>query len=318
MEKLVRQLDAFRQRLLNLDTRNQSLFLRKIVRKRAFDLLKQDGEVPAEPRGKKLWESLLHGSGRVLLVADSDDSPQAEDARAGLKDLNRFATALFDEKGLQETYVGLCWVEGFLDEHTFVRGPLVLVPCTLEQARTGRLQGWYLIFDEEQPPEINTALAAAIEKLRGTVLPAEVHEQLADVFQSLAQVGAKTGLAVHEALCAFATSLGLPFDPAPFDGAAIEPLHRKDVESRERSRPKLRSHAVLGIFPQASSALFADFEEMIARAEKGELDQGIVDNLVGAAADHDPPPGAVDLDRVPDERINSVLPSDPSQDAVIV
>ncbi len=326
MEKLVRQLEVFRQRLLNLDTRNQSLFLRRIVRKRAFDLLVSDGEVPAEPeapapplpRVQKLWESVIQGSGRVLLVPDSDLSPEADDERASLKELNRFATALYDEKGLQETYVGLCWVEGFLDEHSFVRGPLVLVPCALEQARTGRSQGWYLVLDAEQPPEINTALAAAIAKLRGTVLEAEAREQLADVFGSLAQVGAKTGVAVHEALCAFATSLGLPFDPAPFDGAAIAPLHRKDVEARERGRPKLRSHAVLGIFPQASSALFADFEEMIVRAGSGELDQGIVDNLVEAAADDDPPLAAVDLDRVPDERINSVLSSDPSQDAVIV
>ena len=49
MEKLVRQLEVFRQRLLNLDTRNQSLFLRKVVKKRAFDLLAREAEGPGEP-----------------------------------------------------------------------------------------------------------------------------------------------------------------------------------------------------------------------------------------------------------------------------
>jgi very-short-patch-repair endonuclease len=343
VEKLVRQLEVFRQRLLNLDTRNQSLFLRRIVRKRAFDLLGADGEVREEPTGaaevrepvaapeapplpaakgiapkqrQKLWESIIQGSGRVLLVPDSDVSPEADDARASLKELNRFATALFDEKGLQETYVGLCWVEGFLDPTTFVRGPLVLVPCALEQARTGRAQGWYLAFDEEQPAEINTALAAAIAKLRGTVIGPEAAEKLEEALEGIGET--RTGAALHAALCGFATSLDLPFDAAPFDEAAIAPVHRKDVESRERSRPRLRSHAVLGIFPQASSALFADFEEMIARAATGEIDQGIVDNLVEAAADDAGSAEGVDLDAVPDERINSVLPSDPSQDAVIV
>jgi very-short-patch-repair endonuclease len=324
--RLVQQLEVFRQRLLNLDTRNQSLFLRKIVKKRAFDLLARDEEGPGEPqppepppvphRKMRLWECIVQGSGRALLVADSDVSEEADDQRAGLKQLQRFATALLEEKGLTETYVGLCWVEGFLDEHTFVRGPLVLVPCALEQARTGRSQGWYVTFDEDHRPEINTALAAAITKLRGTVFPPEAPEQLQDAIEEIGDE--RTGETLHTALCGFATSLGLPFDPTVFDGAAIEPLHRKDVDARARTRPKLRSHAVLGIFPQASSALFADFEEMITRATAGEVDQGIVDNLVDAAADDADPSEPVDLDTVPDDRINSVLPSDPSQDAVIV
>lgn len=322
--RLVRQLEAFRQRLLNLDTRNQSLFLRKIVKKRAYDLLRTDGEGPGEPPGspvpppphvKRLWECLAQGSGRALLVPDSDVSKEADERRSGLKQLQRFATALREEKGLEETYVGLAWVEGFLDEHTFVRGPLVLVPCALEQARTGRSQGWYVAFDEEHPPEINTALAAAIAKLRGTEIGDDAGEKLEEAIEALPE---KTGEALHAALSAFATSLGLPFDPAPFDGAPVEPLLRKDVEARERGKPRIRSHAVLGIFPQASSALFADFEEMIGRAQAGEIDQGIVDNLVEAAADAAPASEDVDLDGVPDERINTVLPSDPSQDAVVV
>jgi len=348
VEKLVHQLEAFRQRLLNLDTRNQSLFLRKIVKKRAFDLLARDEEGPGEPetpevpaaeatpqgtppqapageaakppppdppRLRRLWECIAQGSGRALLVPDSDVSKEADDRRAGLKQLQRFALALLEEKGLQETYVGLCWVEGFLDEHTFVRGPLVLVPCALELSRTGRSQGWYVAFDGDHPPEINTALAAAIAKLRGTEIAADAGEKLEEAIEAVPQ---KTGEALHLALCTFAASLGLPFDPAPYDAAPIEPLHKKDVESRERGRPVLRSHAVLGIFPQASSALFADFEEMIGRATAGELDQGIVDNLVEAAADEAESAQAVDLDSVPDERINTVLPSDPSQDAVVV
>jgi len=337
--RLVRQLDVFRQRLLNLDTRNQSLFLRKVVKKRAFDLLAEDGEGPGEPKETaahapdaqgtaaperpplphskmRLWECIIQGSGRAPLVPDSDVSKEADDARAALKQLQRFATALLEEKGLVETYVGLCWVEGFLDEHTFVRGPLVLVPCALEQARTGRSQGWYVTFEKDHPPEVNTALAAAITKLRGTEFPPDVGCKLEDAIEEIGD--ARTGETLHTALCGFATSLGLPFDPTPFDGAAIWPLHRKDVEARDRTRPRLRSYAVLGIFPQASSALFADFEDMIARATAGELDQGIVDNLVEAAADEADPPEAVDLDTVPDERINTVLPSDPSQDTVIV
>jgi len=343
--RLVRQLEAFRQRLLNLDTRNQSLFLRRIVPKRAFDLL-APGEVPAEPvpvadaaevhaepapappplprpparRRERLWECISQGSGRVLLVPDSDTSRAADDARAHLKELHRFSSALLEEKGLQETYVGLSWIEGFLDAHTFVRGPLVLVPCVLEQARTGRMQGWYLVFEEEQPPEINIALAAAITRLRGTVFPPGTADQLEDVFVRLRQLDARSGVAVHEALCAFATSLGLAFEPTPFDDAlAIEPMRKREAAPRERGPLRIRSHAVVGVFPQASSALFADFEEMIARAGKGELDQGIVDNLVEAGEDaRAAAVSAVDLDSVPDERINSVLPSDPSQDAVIV
>jgi very-short-patch-repair endonuclease len=373
---LVQQLKAFRQRLLNLDTRNQSLFLRRIVKKRAFDLLGPPagaraqaaaapaqaavpGETAAAPReagapGRtappenaapvagemggagaeaeapargiapklrpRLFEALVKGSGRALLVPDSDLSPAADRARASLKQLYRFANALYEEKGLQETYVGLAWVEGFLDEHTFVRGPLVLQPCALELARTGRAQGWYVTLDEAHPPELNTALAAAITKIRGTAFPPETPGRLEDAFASLRDAGVHDGAALHAALGGLVQALGLSIDTQPFDDAlAIEPLGRADLEARERGRPRLVSHAAVGIFPQASSTLYEDFEEMIARAEGGELDQGIVDNLVDAPHGAPAlPPETVDLDAVPDERINSVLPSDPSQDAVLV
>jgi hypothetical protein len=36
----------------------------------------------------------------------------------------------------------------------------------------------------------------------------------------------------------------------------------------------------MGHFPQGDSAIYTDYEELMRRAETGEIDQGIIDNLL--------------------------------------
>src|SRR5467141_2078932 len=105
----------------------------------------------------------------------------------------------------------------------------------------------------------------------------------------------------------------------------LEPSTIEDTGGVTRLPLALSTEIVYGSFPQASSAIYHDYEDMIDRAIQGETDQGIVDNLLEAPADLIPISEPVDdssgeraLDKVPDAKLNFVLPSDGSQDAVVV
>ncbi|MFW6031729.1 MAG: DEAD/DEAH box helicase, partial [Myxococcota bacterium] len=103
-------------------------------------------------------------------------------------------------------------------------------------------------------------------------------------------------------------------------------LHPVDSLTNERLKAAgtqpltFASHLAIGLFPQASTALFSDMEAQMERAEAGELDQGIVDNLLEAPADpeNEAPVPEPDLDAVSETEVHTVLPCDPSQLAAVV
>ncbi|HWG90039.1 MAG TPA: AAA domain-containing protein [Candidatus Thermoplasmatota archaeon] len=318
--KYVAELRAFRDRLLNLDTRNPSLFLRRIAKRRNLDLAALPKAVATE-----VLTRAARGPGDVLLVADKDDSEAAVALREHLTQLHRAAVAREEETGLREMHLGLVWAEGHLDAETFVRGPLFLFPVSLVVKREGKRQGWYLRF-EEAPPQVNKALLAAVRKLRGFRPPETLEETLEARLEALRELEPPPGAEdLHTQLTRLLGEVDFPGRPAPerWDAALpMVPLTKELLEGMPRTPVALLPRAVAGLFPQASSALYQDMEEMMQRAEAGETNQGIVDNLLDAPADpHAENPAnvrVVDLDQVPDRELNTVLLADPTQESVVV
>lgn len=309
----LKQLDVFRSRLLNLDSTTQSIFFRRVIQKRAFDLALSPEEDAVETLSKA-----LEGSGHAALVRDSSMSQWAAAARVNLTHLSRFTTARYEETGLYELYLGVCWLEGHLEPDNYVRAPLLLIPCRIWTKREGRVQGWYVGFEETLPPVLNVSLLQAIRKARGTKISEDLSEEMQ---AAIAKARAKDPGDVVPRLNKLAKvfqqlEIKINDDAKP----KLEVLAAKTrAGTRDKEIPlALRTYSAIGIFPQASGALFADVEEMIERAEKGETDQGIVDNLLDAPADDPEEIGEVELDKVPARDINTVLSSDPSQDAAIV
>ena len=107
----------------------------------------------------------------------------------------------------------------------------------------------------------------------------------------------------------------------------LEPLSKELQSELESEKLHLVNYKIIGHFPQGDSAIYADYEELMKRALAGELDQGIIDNLLeipspdenweeseyGEQGDDD-----VNLDEIPTKDLNLILESDASQDAVIV
>jgi hypothetical protein len=64
---------------------------------------------------------------------------------------------------------------------TYVRGPLVLFPVSLEHRREARGAGWYLSFEQDKIPILNKALLTGIEKKNGITLPPSTTDEFEDL-----------------------------------------------------------------------------------------------------------------------------------------
>jgi very-short-patch-repair endonuclease len=309
---LIGRLKLFRDRLLNIDTRNRSIFLRGCAKKHSFDL----ATLPASVCDDALKKA-LSGAGEALLLPDRAEGEDAEARRTHLVGLMRAAQSEAEETGLQELYVGVCWVEGGLDDERCMRAPLVLAPAAIRVKRDGRRQGIYVVFQDQGEARLNRAALAAVRKFRHWTAPDDLADKLAELLEGK---DAENAEAFHAAFNRLLGEIGAPFEAGAYAaGRRLEKLPAADLKARGRTPLKTAGYAVLGLFPQSSTALFADFEELIRRAEQGRTDQGIVDNLLEAPADRpEVTPASPDLDGVSDARLNCVLPSDPSQDAILL
>ncbi|HUL39743.1 MAG TPA: AAA domain-containing protein, partial [Methanomassiliicoccales archaeon] len=182
------------------------------------------------------------------------------------------------------------------------------------------IPGWYLVFEEDEYPVLNRALIAALRRACGITLPENLQEKLDDLLDGAPRDGLADFLLkkMQELLSSYLKLEPLTnLDKVP----TLNPLSSEDVAKSPALGLRLMPFALVGSFPQGSTAIFRDYEDMIDRAGKGEVDQGVVDDLLEAQALRAAPaaaPRVVDIDSTLDRDINTVLPSDSSQDLVLL
>lgn len=312
-EKFISQLEAFKNKLLNVSTRNKCVFLGKLYNKYSFDVGKF-----APKASSQLLSFLRKDGGKIQLSSLSDESELSLKVNKILTTLNRTAEHSFDETGLKELYLGLFWLEGPLNGDTYVRGPLFLLPIKLFLKRSGKNTGWYIEVGNYQSLVVNKALTSAIKKNTSKNIPNDLDTILHTHFEESIQ---------NENQEINWSTLFELINKETIHCEHINAntlLHMNDLKKSElhqtgKKHLELSHQMILGIFKQSSTALFADIEEMASRASQGELDQGIVDNILGTPADEgDQTDQAVNLDEISETDLNTVLPSDPSQDTIII
>lgn len=325
-ELFIQKLKYYRDRLLRIDWRNRSILLRRIYTKWSFDLTTLD----ATGRVQSLVEIGLTGKKGVCVIPDSDISEEALKNRARLTTLSRNLSQLETETGLKESFLGILFLEGNISTEYFVRAPLVLIPIKLEHLKNTRPPGWYVNFPDNEVPVLNRALLAAIRKIGGYVLPESFIEEFEDLLERISQTKENVEITFFNGIIELLKKHEFPintFENKIDQLYTLEPISREDVSKRTTEPLHFVNYRVLGHFPQGSSAIFADYEELIARANSGETNQGIIDNLLEAPADptHTWEIGDdqqvkdyIELDKISDNDLNLVLPSDASQDSVII
>jgi len=318
LNRFISRLRYYHDRMLQVDWRNRSIFLRRPDKKYAMDLgILWKGDVGKldDALKKAVWTR-----SSITLIKDSEKSEEAELLRSNAVALERTSRLIFEETGLSDTYLGFPFLVGHACKEGYVRAPLLLFPARLERVRSDGIPGWYLAFTESEYPVINRALVAALRKVCNISLPDDLQERLEDLLDEAPRDDLVDGLLqrLHSLLSPYIKLEPLsPTNKVP----VVNALLSQDVANLPEVGLRLMPFAVFGSFPQGSTAIFRDYEEMIDRAEKGETDQGVIDDLLEAQILRSPPasgPVQVDIDSTPDREINNVLPSDSSQDAVLL
>ncbi len=251
--RFVKQLSVFRSRLLSTDARSPTIFLARPTKAKHLDIY----------WSKAVATSLLTKATKapveIPLLGDREEGVDADKHRASLAAIARTSQACLEESGVQPLHLGICWVEGRLDEKTFVRAPLLLIPGELQLKTGGRTSGWYLSVKDDAPL-LNTALVALIKECTGYELPADIEERLQALlaeekdeiegWRKLRAELAERQFPAHDVLGS----------PAPFPGtskkAAMEKpggaVHRQRSgarrvgrDRRKRHRPTARLHVDL-------------------------------------------------------------------------
>jgi hypothetical protein len=156
------KLESYRDKLLRLEQSNRSILLRRIYAKWSFDLSKLS--IRGTPPTDLVIERAFQKRNGICLIPDSDNSELADKDRVKLRSLYRTLGQLELETGLEEAYLGFPFLVGHVGLDTYVRGPLILFPISIEYRKFGRPSGWFLSFSKEKPIIVNRALMALLKK----------------------------------------------------------------------------------------------------------------------------------------------------------
>ncbi len=315
---LATRLTNLRDRLLHITARNRSILLGTLTARSSFDLA-TIGAAPCTDAVRRL----LRGNS-VAISRDSRSDDAALRRRRDLATLARTLKQNRDETGLRTGNVGFPFLVGALDDSTWIRAPVVLLPIKLVRKDSGRDSGWHAEVRDGTRPTANRALMAAVEKIRGVRLAEAFTEELEALLEEHASAPVDEWdwnvlLGAIETLMA---QHGLPVPLA--EDRTPRPLPSLTKADRERRRDEalhLEPFVVLGDFPQTNEPIHADYAGLLAAAEGGGADVSLLGRLLDAEesvmplpADSAPPA----LDSIPDRELGTVLASNGSQDDVLL
>ena len=317
------RLRAYQDKLLQVDWRNRSVLLRKIVKKWSFDLSCVSDLYPDVV--VNILQRALRGKGQVCILKDNDQREEAGLMRTHLVQLERQVRRISDETGQKDLYVGFPFICGPLGLDRGIRAPLILFPAVLERLSDGRPAGWYISFDESNPAIVNRALIATLHKVGGIDLRHGFQDRVDKIIECMANDRDYTYSSFFEQLWSELGASGVHLCNKQSTDYSIQPLKAMTADTApwtDCPSLELEYTAILGSFPQGSDAIFHDYETLINIAEEGSS-LGIVGELIDAP-DSDATNAtlehhghSISLDEIPDHEKNNALPSDGSQEEVI-
>ena len=307
-ENISRRLEQLSERLVNITRRNKSIRLLRKSKRQCFDVAEVEALRPGTAE-KALGRILSEKSAIVLAHADCPVDPRGEryelfideneqlekvekeeyrlvrlfqKLETNLTHLYRNANLIEAETGARDLYLGYPWISGVCDdaEATFLQAPLLLFPVQLTVSRRPRLQ-WEVTHREGSEPIFNEALNLALEQYHQTSLSDEFADRAADRAED-AEVAASPGLLIDWFAEQF-SALGIRIEGTD-PGIAPLPEYLAAEVPKTTQGFRISGRVVIGYFPQAGSALRADFDQLILSAEKGEV-SGVLAQLLDSAAE---------------------------------
>ncbi|MEN0067167.1 MAG: DUF4011 domain-containing protein, partial [Myxococcota bacterium] len=252
--RLSKGVARLRESLVSGDGRSPSIRLRTVRNGRTFDL--------------HALESLSvgHGERTLTLVTNHETARLVDGREAGVHTgaavvsqqliaLSREATARTEQTGSRDLYVGYPFLTGTVDGY-FVRGPLVLHPYELERSEA---RGFQLVPRTAEVPIVNLALVRLVFQKKGL----SFHEDLAETLDRAAADGAD---AVRQALADEGLRARAPADEL----TSFQSVEEGD-QAEDPGRLVLEPCAVLGFFPQSTSDMIADYDDLLSSVADGRV-----------------------------------------------
>ena len=306
----------YRERLLNQDRRNRSVFLPRITKNTSYDL--HSCELIKRGTMDQIARKCAGGSGGSVHIL-SDRLEEYAPERARLTQLARNMQKLEEETGEQVGYVGFPFLEG-QKGGSLVRGPIVLFAASLVRKREGRGTGWFVSIGD-QPPILNLALFKTLERA-GSIKFDDLDGQFERLVEGLQDGTGHAIDVIFETIASWAESVFSIDSQLRVDRAS--PINAMSAGSEQSNFPlRVANRMAIGIFSQANIDMFADYNELMARTED---DGGVVGCLLGIKRPQDGggyDPVEADYGGDASEpnrdsaRLNLIYPSDASQNVAI-
>ena len=324
---LTGKLKAYQNKLLNISRNNRCVCLKKIYRKHNFDLAKLD--TMHEGTSDRVVKSILGRKSPICILRDSDAADGTDQIRTHLKNMHRSIRSAEDETGAQYCYVGFPFLEGRMSRDYYARAPLVLFPVSVCRDTGRKPNGWY-VKPHDGEPILNRTLFAAMKKIGGFQTPKDFEMDFDDLMSSsrdkdfdlaarLAELLSKNDIPVELSKRTFPDA---GHDPAEISPWRFPDKTRDELDQIEGRTFKITNYRIVGSFPQGEGAIYKDYEDMIDSGRADGFIASILDAGSGDPAQDADDCGEVqdepEIDKVADRHLNMVLPSDSSQDIVVL
>lgn len=342
-ENISKRLKQLSDRLINITKGNRSIRLLRKTKQRCFDLAEL---APLNPRtcGVVLDNILAEKSADLLtykdcpidprearyelLIDEKDELEEQETPEfkkvklfrklfSNLTQLSRFASAVEAETGAEDLYLGYPWLCGVCDdtEGTYLQAPLMLFPVRLRLESSPRLK-WVVEPRDGAEPIFNGALAMALKLYHNAELDETFFE---DALSAVRREAEDPGLT--ELVGWFQDrfiKLGMRMSDPSKEIAPLQEFKAANVPNNTQGFT-IRSHAVIGYFPQTESSLKRDYDELMEASQRGQLGD-LLSQLMDSAA-----PGAAGngdakytMDETPEQNTCWIVESDASQERAML
>ena len=250
-------LETYLNRLVNLSGNNRSLLFLKTTKSQDIDLLDLDFALN-EP-AFNILKSFIEESKNIPLCKSIDHTDsKSNEASKRLKNIFRKDNFLFEERGAQDLYLGWPFVNGKFLDGTPVRCPLLFFPVKLY---IDSKNNWVLKKRNDVLASFNKNFLLAYSYFNKV----NFDEELANI--SLNDIENDFTLFRTELYQILKdSSIEVHFNQDLFNDRLekITDFKKADYEKKyEVGQLKLEPNAAIGIFPQNSSHLFPDYQELI-------------------------------------------------------
>ncbi|MDB6003875.1 MAG: hypothetical protein JWR15_862, partial [Prosthecobacter sp.] len=251
-DALLTALKHLRERLVNGDGRSPSVRLYRASTGKHFDLAQLDRIITG--RSERVV-AMLHEAATIPMLNGSEAGlgKTSAEVSSAIRQLEREFKTRVEETGRRDLFVGYPFLIGVVGGF-FVRAPLVLHPFSI--VSDGKGSGSFTLKKREDDEAVaNQALIRLLFAKKGYSFT----DELASTLDEKAAEGVQELLATLNAI-------GL--DAAPLSGT-ITPLEEMNAAAAILLPEgfAISENAVVGFFPQSSSDLLQDYDELLAKLE---------------------------------------------------